>query len=73
MEEKAIPRQGMAIEGGGEVTSGTHSPMLDKGIGLGYVMADAATPDSALTIDVRGRARRGRVVKRPIYHREEAD
>ena len=73
MEEKAIPRQGMAIEGGGEVTSGTHSPMLDKGIGLGYVTADAATPDSALTIDVRGRARRGRVVKRPIYHREEAD
>ena len=31
MEERAIPRQGMAIEGGGEVTSGTHSPMLDVG------------------------------------------
>ena len=29
MEEKAVPRQGMPIEGGGEVTSGTHSPMLD--------------------------------------------
>ena len=71
MEEKAIPRQGMAIEGGGEVTSGTHSPMLDKGIGLGYVTADAATPDSALTIDVRGKPRRARVVKRPIYKREE--
>ena len=70
MEEKAIPRQGMAIEGGGEVTSGTHSPMLDKGIGLGYVPADSAAPDSALTIDVRGKPRRARVVKRPIYQRE---
>ena len=71
MEEKAIPRQGMAIEGGGEVTSGTHSPMLDKGIGLGYVPAGSASPDSALTIDVRGKPRRARVVKRPIYKREE--
>jgi aminomethyltransferase len=71
MEEKAIPRQGMAIEGGGEVTSGTHSPMLDQGIGLGYVPAGSASPDSALTIDVRGKPRRARVVKRPIYKREE--
>ena len=37
MEEKAVPRQGMPVEGGGEVTSGTHSPMLDRGIGMGYV------------------------------------
>jgi glycine cleavage system T protein (aminomethyltransferase) len=72
MEEKAIPRQGMAIEGGGEVTSGTHSPMLDRGIGLGYVPANSAAPDSALTIDVRGKPRRARVVKRPIYKREES-
>ncbi len=71
MEDKAIPRQGMAIEGGGEVTSGTHSPMLDRGIGLGYVPADSAEPDSVLTIDVRGKARRARVVRRPIYKREE--
>ncbi len=71
MEEKAIPRRGMAIEGGGEVTSGTHSPMLDRGIGMGYVLADSATPDTELTIDVRGKLRRARVVKRPIYKREE--
>jgi glycine cleavage system T protein (aminomethyltransferase) len=73
MEEKAIPRQGMAIEGGGEVTSGTHSPMLDRGIGLGYVPAASAAPDSELTIDVRGKSRRARVVKRPIYKREETN
>jgi aminomethyltransferase len=72
MEHKAVPRQGMAIEGGGEVTSGTHSPMLERGIGLGYVPAESASPDTALTIDVRGKARRARVVKRPIYKREES-
>jgi aminomethyltransferase len=71
MEEKAVPRQGMAIEGGGEVTSGTHSPMLDRGVGLGYVPAGSATPETQLAIDVRGKSRRARVVKRPIYKREE--
>jgi aminomethyltransferase len=71
MKDKAVPRTGMAIEGGGEVTSGTHSPMLDRGIGLGYVPADEAAPGNELTIDVRGRARRGRIVKKPIYKREE--
>jgi aminomethyltransferase len=71
LEEKAVPRQGMTIEGGGEVTSGTHSPMLDRGIGMGYVPAAAATPDTQLVVDVRGKPRRARVVKRPIYKREE--
>jgi aminomethyltransferase len=71
LEEKAVPRQGMAIEGGGEVTSGTHSPMLDRGIGMGYVPADSAAPDTELAIDVRGKSRRARIVKRPIYKREE--
>ena len=71
MEERAIPRQGMPIVEGGEVTSGTHSPMLDQGIGMGYVPAALAEPGTELTIDVRGRARKARVVKKPIYRREE--
>jgi aminomethyltransferase len=70
MEESGIPRQGMPIAGGGEVTSGTHSPMLDQGVGLGYVPAEQAEPGTELTIDVRGRDRRARVVKKPIYKRE---
>jgi glycine cleavage system T protein (aminomethyltransferase) len=70
MEERAIPRQGMAIAGGGEVTSGTHSPMLDRGIGMGYVPSPSAAPDSELVIDVRGKSRRARVVKKPIYRKE---
>ena len=70
MEQRGVPRQGMAIEGGGEVTSGTHSPMLDQGIGMGYVPTASAMPDNELVIDVRGKRRRARVVKKPIYRKE---
>jgi aminomethyltransferase len=71
MVDKAIPRAGMGIAEGGEVTSGSLSPMLDVGIGMGYVEAAAAAPDSELTIDVRGRSRKARVVKKPIYKRDD--
>ena len=46
MTDRAIPRQGMAVDGGGEVTSGSLSPMLDVGIGLAFVPAGAAAPGS---------------------------
>jgi aminomethyltransferase len=71
MEERAIPRQGMPIAQGGEVTSGTHSPMLDRGIGMGYVPAGLARPGEEITIDVRGKPRRAKIVQKPIYKREE--
>jgi glycine cleavage system aminomethyltransferase T len=45
--------------------------MLERGIGLGYVPAELAQPETGLTVDVRGRNRRARVVKKPIYSREE--
>jgi aminomethyltransferase len=70
MTEKAIPRQGMAIEAGGVVTSGSLSPMLDVGIGLGYVPAAQSKRGTELVIDVRGRPRRAEVVKKPIYSKE---
>jgi aminomethyltransferase len=70
MDEKAVPRQGMPIEGGGEVTSGTHSPMLDQGIGMGYVPAGEAAPGTGLVVDVRGRPKHAHVVKKPIYVKE---
>jgi aminomethyltransferase len=60
----------MPIEGGGVVTSGTHSPSLDVGIGLGYVPAASATPGTEITVDVRGKPRRARIVKKPIYTKE---
>lgn len=70
MEEKAIPRQDMPIEGGGRVTSGTHSPMLDRGIGMGYVPSERAAPGTELVVDVRGKPRHGRIVEKPIYRKE---
>ena len=71
MQERAIPRQGMPIEGGGEVTSGTQSPSLDVGIGMGYVPTSSAAVDTDLVVDVRGKPRRARVVKKPIYRKEQ--
>jgi aminomethyltransferase len=71
MEDPGIPRQGMLIAGGGEVTSGSHSPMLERGIGMGYVPTEQASPGTELAVDIRGRARRARVVTKPIYKREE--
>ena len=78
MDERAVPRQHMAIsssttgDGAGEVTSGTHSPILDVGIGMGYVPAAAAAPDTGLVIDVRGKSKRAHVVKKPIYVKEDS-
>jgi aminomethyltransferase len=66
-----IPRQGNPILSGeetvGGVTSGTHSPSLEVGIGMGYVRADLAEPGTELEIDVRGRRRAARVEKAPLY------
>lgn len=72
MEDKGIPRQGMPVEEGGEVTSGTLSPFLDQAIGLGYVESALAEPGTEITIDLRGRPRRARIVKKPFYKREES-
>jgi aminomethyltransferase len=72
MEDPGIPRQGMPVVEGGEVTSGTLSPVLGVGIGLGYVRAERAEPDTGVTIDLRGRPRRARIVRKPFYKREES-
>ncbi len=72
MDERAVPRQGMPIAGGGGVTSGTHSPMLDVGIGMGYVPSASAAPGTELVIDVRGKPKRAHIVKKPIYVKEES-
>jgi aminomethyltransferase len=71
MDDKGIPRQGMAIEEGGTVTSGSLSPMLEIGIGLAYVQSALAAPNTGVTIDLRGRPKAGHIVKKPIYKREE--
>jgi aminomethyltransferase len=71
MDDRAIPRAGMSILEGGRVTSGTHSPMLDQGIGMGYVPTALASRGEKITIDVRGKQRQAHIVDKPIYKREE--
>ena len=77
MTEKAIPRQHMTISpadggGPGTVTSGSLSPMLDVGIGMGYIPAERSAAGTELVIDVRGKPRRAEIVKKPIYKKERA-
>jgi aminomethyltransferase len=72
MEDRGIPRQGMPILEGGEVTSGTLSPTLGEAIGLAYVDAGLAEPGTEVTLDLRGRERKARIVPKPFYKRGEA-
>jgi aminomethyltransferase len=65
-----IARQGNAVVGGGEVTSGTLSPCLGVGIGMAYVPAGKAEPGTAIEIDVRGKTRPAEVRAKPLYSKE---
>jgi aminomethyltransferase len=70
IEGPGIPRQGNPVLGGGEVTSGTFSPCLERGIGMAYVPADRAEPGTRLEIDVRGTVRAAVVERKPLYRKE---
>ena len=69
-----IPRQGNPILSGdetvGEVTSGTLSPSLGFGIGMGYLRSDLAEPGTEIEIDVRGKRRTAVVRERPLYSKD---
>jgi aminomethyltransferase len=53
----------------GELTSGTQSPTLGIGIGLGYVKIPYTKPGQPIEIDVRGRKFPATVEKKPLYKR----
>ncbi|WP_062058081.1 glycine cleavage system aminomethyltransferase GcvT [Aquimarina longa] len=72
LDERGIPRHDYDIVDGngntiGVVTSGTMSPSLGKGIGLGYVPAIFAKPGSKINIQVRKKAVPATVIKLPFY------
>jgi aminomethyltransferase len=70
-----IPRQGNPIHtdaGEGVVTSGTLSPCLETGIGMGYVPAAAAGPGARIEVDVRGKTRHAEVREKPLYRKNRA-
>lgn len=71
MIDRGIPRHDYAIKDAngnviGKVTSGTMSPMLGIGIGLGYVSTQYAHPGSDIFIDVRGKSLKASVSKTPL-------
>lgn len=72
LDQRGIPRQGYNIidENGkiiGNVTSGTMSPSLDKGIGMGYVPAELAAAGNKINIEIRKKQVPATVVKMPFY------
>jgi len=53
----------------GEVCSGTQSPSLGIGIGMGYVPPGLAKADTAIEIEIRGKRAAAVVVAKPIYRK----
>lgn len=71
MIERGIPRQHYPILNAhgdviGEVTSGTQSPTLSKGIGMGYVLSDVSTITSEIYISIRDKSVKAQIVKMPF-------
>ncbi|MFT7386135.1 MAG: aminomethyltransferase, partial [Nonlabens sp.] len=72
MDDRAIPRGGYEIKDSSEkdlgiVTSGTMSPSMAVGIGMGYVPPVFATPGSKIYIQIRKKLVSATVVKLPFY------
>lgn len=73
--QRGIPRQHYPIlnnhsEPIGEVTSGTISPMLNKGIGMGYVELPYASAGTEISIGIRNKEIPARIVKPPFYKKK---
>jgi aminomethyltransferase len=71
MIDKGIPRHDYLIKDAsgkviGKVTSGTQSPLLSVGIGLGYVATEHAAVGTEIYIDVRGKSLKAQVAKTPL-------
>ena len=67
-----IPRAGNPVRtgaGDGLVTSGSLSPCLEKGIGMAYLPVAAASPGTAIEVDVRGTPRAAEVAEKPLYRK----
>ena len=77
MLDRGIGRPGYDVCFGsdriGKVTSGTQTPFLKKAIGMAYVPIETSKPDAEISIDVRGRQLRARVVRMPFYKRAGAN
>jgi aminomethyltransferase len=71
MIDKGIPRHDYQLKDDkgnviGKVTSGTMSPILGVGVGLGYVTTELSSPGSEIFVDIRGKAIKAQVSKLPL-------
>lgn len=76
LDEKAIPRQHYEVvseegETIGEVTSGTFSPSLEKGIAMAYIRSDYAIEGKRVGIKIRQMIQMGSTVKFPFYKKNK--
>ena len=55
-----------------ELTSGTYSPTFERGIGLGYVATGLSKPGTSVSVVIRNQEHPARIVRKPMYRREEA-
>jgi len=53
----------------GEVVSGTQSPSLGIGVGLGYVPPELAKPQTSISIEIRGKQAPASIVAKPLYRK----
>jgi aminomethyltransferase len=71
MLERSIPRQGNEVYIGnqkiGLVTSGTFSPILEKGIAVAYVSVENAVEGNTVTIKIRDKSLKAQIAKFPLY------
>ena len=71
MQERAVPRSGYKLYRGEEeigiMTSGTHSPSSNTGIGLAYLNRGFTKSGTEIDVDVRGKLKKAIVVKPPFY------
>lgn len=78
LTDKGVPRHGCKIVNGegremlGLVTSGNLSPLLQKGIGLGYLPTSRAVSGTAIHVDIRGRLFKATVVTPPFFRRPKS-
>ena len=55
----------------GEVVSGTQSPSMNLGIGMGYVPPSHAEPGQTIQIEIRGKKSPAQIVPKPIYRKPQ--
>jgi aminomethyltransferase len=71
LKERGFPRHGYEVrangQGAGEVTSGTVSPSLEKGVGLAYVATESSKPGTPIEIVVRDKTIPAEVTRPPFY------